>query len=80
MRNVSLGNLADLDGVGAFRRFADFELNLVSLAKRVECYSDELVGVEKEIFFAAFNLDEPESLIGEAGDCSSLHSVYVSGF
>jgi hypothetical protein len=29
--------------------------------------------VEKEIFFASFDFDEPESLISETGDSSCLH-------
>ncbi len=67
-------DLRDLDRVRAFRAFGDFKAQRVAFAERIEGNSDELVGVEKEVFFAAFNFDEPETFVSETGDCSCLHS------
>ena len=64
---------ADFDRVRALRAFCDLKADLVAFAEFVELYVDELVGVEKEIFFATFDFDEPETLIGETGNCSFLH-------
>ena len=58
-------------------RMSLFESQFVTLAKLIKRYADEFVGVEKEILFLSFDFDEPESLIGEAGDCSCLHSNVV---
>ena len=64
---------ADLDRVGSFRTLGDLKGDLVTLAEFVELNVDELVGVEKEILFAALDFDEAEALVGETGDCSFLH-------
>jgi len=64
---------ADFDGVRSLRTFANFKADLVAFAELVELYVQELVGVEKEIFFATFDFDEPETFIGETGDSSFLH-------
>src|SRR3989344_4561916 len=69
-----LAHAADLDRVRPLRAVRDFKAHLVAFAKLIEAYADELVGVEKEIFFATLNLDEPESLVGETGNSSFLHS------
>ena len=65
---------ADLDRVGSFRTVRNFKGHLVAFAKLIELYVHELVGVEKEILFLSFDLDEPETLFSESGDCSFLHS------
>ena len=64
---------AHLDRVRTFWAVSDFKAYLVSLAQFVETNVDELVGVEKEIFFASFDRDEPETLVGQSGDSSFLH-------
>jgi hypothetical protein len=69
-----LRDAADLDGVRAHRALSDFNADLVPLAEFVELYVDELVGVEEEVFVLALYLDETESFVGQAGDCSFLHS------
>ena len=61
---------ADFDGVRPFRAVGHFKSHFVTFAKFVERSADEFVGVEKEIFFLTIALDEPETLIGESGDCS----------
>ncbi|TSC79809.1 MAG: hypothetical protein G01um101429_336 [Parcubacteria group bacterium Gr01-1014_29] len=68
-----LGNFADLDCVRSFRTVGNFKCHFVTFAKLVERNADKLVRVEKEIFFHALALDEPESLIGKTGNCSFLH-------
>src|SRR3989344_7296103 len=68
-----LADAADLDRVRAFRRVRDLKGHLVTFAQFVESDSDELGRVEKEILFLTLALDEPETLIGETGDCSFLH-------
>lgn len=73
MRKPSDLDAADLDCIRSFRTFCDFKADLVAFAKLVELYVLELVGVEKEIFFATFDFDEPESLIGETSNSSFLH-------
>jgi hypothetical protein len=65
--------LADLGRVRSFRTLADLERDGITFAKRVERHTHELVGVEKEILFLTFDLDEAETLIGETGDSSCLH-------
>ena len=72
---------ADLDRVGSFRTLGDLKGDLVTLAEFVELNVDELVGVEKEIFFATFDFDEPETFVGQTGDSSFLHGNenYVFG-
>jgi len=69
-----LSNFADLDRVRPFRTVRDFKGDLVAFAKFVKRDADELVGVEKEISLLSLSLDEPETLIGETGNCSCLHS------
>ena len=64
---------ADLDGVGAFWALSDFKAYLVTFAKLIKAYADELVGVEEEILLLTLARDEPESLISETGDYSCLH-------
>ena len=64
---------ADLDGVRSFRTFCDLEAYLVTFLEFVELNVGEFVGVEKEIFFATFNFDEPEAFVSETSDSSFLH-------
>ncbi len=68
--------LADFDRVRSFRTVTDFKSHCVTFAEVVERRVHEFVRVEKEIFLLTIALDEPESLVGETGDCSLLHSVY----
>ena len=68
-------HLADLDRVRAFRRVRDFEGKRVALTKRIKGNSNKLVRVEKEVFHATLDLDEAKPLIGEAADCSCLHTA-----
>jgi hypothetical protein len=82
VKNEILRDLTDLDRVRAFRTLRDFEAQRVTFAKAVERNSYELVRVEKEIFFLTLDFDEPETLVGESGDCSCLHTAmrkYVLG-
>ena len=74
MSSCELGDAANLDGVGSLRTLANFKGYSVTLAEIVESNIDEFVGVEKEILFLPIAFDEPETLVGESGDCSLLHS------
>ena len=68
-----LRDFADLNRVLSFRRVRNFKSHFVTFAERVKRYADELIGVEKEIFFLSIALDEPETPVGESGDSSFLH-------
>src|SRR6185437_9116626 len=68
-----LRDAAYLDRIRSFRTLCDFKGQLVTFAQFVVLNADELVGVEKEIFFLAIALDEPESLRGKTGNSSFLH-------
>src|SRR3989344_1743306 len=68
-----LGDLADLDGVRSFRTVRDLKSHFVAFTKLVELYVHKLVRVEKEILFLPVDFDEPETPVGESGDCSFLH-------
>ena len=68
-----LGDLADLDGVRSFRTLRDLKGHLVAFTKLIELYVHELVRVEKEILFLPVDFNEPETPVGESGDCSFLH-------
>ena len=69
-----LRDAGDLDRVRPLRAVSDFESQLVTFAEFVEGNPDELIRVEKEILFLTLARDKPETLIGETGDSSSLHS------
>lgn len=71
---------AYFDSVRAFRSVGDLESDLVTLLEFVKRDADELVGVEKDIFFASFDFDEPESFIGETGNSSFLHGNEKNSF
>lgn len=68
-------DLRNADGVLSFRTLANLESNLVTDAERVECYINELVGVEKEVLSHTLDLDEAESLVRKSGNSSFLHVI-----
>ncbi|OGZ44005.1 MAG: hypothetical protein A3J55_01065 [Candidatus Ryanbacteria bacterium RIFCSPHIGHO2_02_FULL_45_17b] len=72
-----LGNLADLNRVRSFRTVGDFKGHPITFAKLIKGYTFELVRVEKEIFFLTLTFDEPETLVGETGNCSFFHKSEV---
>ncbi len=69
----------DLDRVGTFRTFRNFEGERVALSKLIEADADELFRVKEDIFLHALYLDEPESLVGETSNSSSLHDALALG-
>jgi hypothetical protein len=73
----SLLDLAYFDRVRSFRTLADLKADLVSFAELVELYVHELIGVEEEILLLSFARDKPETLVGETGDSSFLHSEMI---